>query len=612
MNRKTEIWLVFLCGMLIYESCAKVSTPSGGTRDRMPPEIVKSDPPNGQTNFRGKRLNIAFDEYVVLDNINDKFMVSPPMKQKPRVSTRGKSVRVEYTDKLRDSTTYTFYFMDAIRDLNEGNILYNYKLAFSTGPVIDSLSVNGNVYTAMNLEVPEATTVLLYSNLDDTAVVKTIPDYLSRVDQLGYFRIDNLRPGKYRLFALKDDDNSKNYNRVEEAFAFLDTVITVTPENNYLPPDVDTTKPFDKFKKAPARKPPVKSFKPRTAEKTEVEIPVKTGEYQLILFQGPKTARYLANTARPEAYHLTYILSVPPDTMHFTLRIDSVPENKYFIERSRNRDTINVWLTDSTVYSKTSLSTIVRYPFTDSLKVDGYKQDTVKMMFIPPRATRGVKKKPSLEISNNISGGNMKPGRKILFTSATPLKEPDTSKIRLYEVNEKQRTTLPYKFIRDTLSSGKIILDSKLTEGKNYLLITDSAAFSNIYNVVSDSVGIRFTIKERDAYSSLILDVKNCGSNCLIQLLDNTEKLLAWGRPDNSGKLVFSLLDKGTYRLRAIDDVNGDGKWTTGDYFKHRQPEPVTYYDEIEIPEGWQASQEWDIKQWNYKSQRLRQPPKQR
>ena len=33
----------------------------------------------------GKAFTITFDEYVSLDNINEKFMVSPPMKKKPKV-----------------------------------------------------------------------------------------------------------------------------------------------------------------------------------------------------------------------------------------------------------------------------------------------------------------------------------------------------------------------------------------------------------------------------------------------------------------------------------------------------------------------------------------------
>lgn len=616
MNSKNFKWFVLLTVSVIIAACAKVSAPTGGTRDRFPPEVVESIPVNGQTNFHGKRLEIKFNEYVTLDNINDKFMVSPPMKQKPRVYTRGKSVRVDYTDELRDSTTYTFYFMDAIKDLNEGNVLNGYKLAFSTGQVIDSLSVTGNVYTALDLEVPEGTSVLLFSNFDDTAVVKTIPDYLARVDQTGYFRIDNVRPGKYRLFALKDEDNSKNYNRVEEPFAFLDSIISVTPEKNYILPVKDTVKTLPQVKKAPVKTtPPIKTYKTnKSSGSDETEIPLKTGDYKLILFQGPKTARYLASTERPQLLQgrlLTYILSVPPDTMHFSFRIDSVPDSKFFIEKSRNRDTINVWITDSLVSSRKTLSSIVEYPFTDSLGKDIYKTDTVKMLYVAPRTPRGGQKRQKLEVTSNISGGTMKPGQKIIFTAATPLRDPDTSRIRLYEIAEKQRTTVPYTFRRDTVYSEKLTLDSRFIEGRQYLLITDSAAFRNIYNVVSDSAGTRFTVRERASYSSINLTLNNCGT-CVVQLLDQADKVLASEKPGSSGKLVFSLLEKGTFRIRAFNDLNGDGKWTTGDYFKKRQPEPAAYYKEVDLPEGWVADEHWDLMQWNFKNQKLRKKSNQR
>jgi hypothetical protein len=82
-------------------ACAKISTPSGGLRDRQPPAVIKSIPENGSKNFREKRVSVTFDEYVVLDNITEKFMVSPPMKKKPRVFIRGKSVNVEFDDELK-------------------------------------------------------------------------------------------------------------------------------------------------------------------------------------------------------------------------------------------------------------------------------------------------------------------------------------------------------------------------------------------------------------------------------------------------------------------------------------------------------------------------------
>ena len=232
---RVERYVIMSTLFVLIGACAKVSNPTGGPRDRTPPVILESVPEYGAKNFRGKSIIITFDEYVALDNINDKFMVSPPMKKKPRVFVRGKNVITEYDEALRDSTTYTFYFQDAIKDLNEGNVIENYQFVLSTGSVIDSLSVTGNVYKAYDLETPEKTMVLLYRELADSFVVKHLPDYISRVDLKGYFRINNVKAGKYRLYSLKDGDNSKNYNLPDEEFAFMNSPIEITPENNFIP-----------------------------------------------------------------------------------------------------------------------------------------------------------------------------------------------------------------------------------------------------------------------------------------------------------------------------------------------------------------------------------------
>ena len=142
--------IIIQTGILIF-GCARTSVPTGGPKDKEIPVILKSVPENGAKNFRGNEIIVSFDEYVVLDQITEKFMVSPPMKKRPDIFTKGKSIRIGFENELRDSTTYTFYFQDAIRDLNEGNAINNYQFVFSTGPFIDSLSVTGNVYSAPDL-----------------------------------------------------------------------------------------------------------------------------------------------------------------------------------------------------------------------------------------------------------------------------------------------------------------------------------------------------------------------------------------------------------------------------------------------------------------------------
>ena len=568
--------------------CAKMNTPSGGPKDKEMPVILKSVPENGATGFTGKQIVVSFNEYIVLDKISEKFLVSPPMKKRPEITIRGKSIRIEYEDKLRDSTTYTFYFQDAIRDLNENNPINNYQFVFSTGPFIDSLSVTGNVYSALNLDPPENTMVLLYSQPDDSSVVKQIPDYITRVETNGEYRIDNVRPGTYRLYALTDVDNSKNYNNRDEFFAFYEEPVQITPEKNFLPVKKDTI-----------------TIKPVTAGKVPVKPPV-IGEYPLILFQAQKQLHYLASSSRKQPFQLFYVLSLPPDTLKFDFSISGVSPDSYFIEKSKNNDSISVWLTDSTVYNRPQIETIVRYPFTDTLGITALKDDTVPMRYLAPRALRTkVVKRIPYKVSTNIASQE-RPGKRITLAAPSPFMPPDTSRLALFELLKDQKIRQPFSLSRDTSNVCRYHVDTELKSGKTYLFITDSAAFSNIYGEYSDSAGIRFSIMTPETYGKLILEIKGYEGGKIIQLMDNTEKPIRQIYLKTNRKLEFPLLEKGKYRIRAIFDLDNNGKWTTGSFDLHRQPEPVQYYpEEIEIKENWDVVDVWELVLKNFKNSKL-------
>jgi uncharacterized protein (DUF2141 family) len=588
---KHKIYGIIL--LTIIAGCAKISAPSGGPKDRVPPIVVKSDPENGAKNFKGDEVSVTFNEYVVLEKINEKFMVSPPMNKKPKIFLRGKSVHVQYEEALRDSTTYTFYFLDAIRDLNEGNALANYQFVFSTGPIIDSLSVTGDVYNALSLDAPEETLVLLYSSLFDSAVVKRLPDYISRVDKNGYFRIDNVRAGKYRLYALKDADNSKNFNLPDEQIAFLKDTIEVSAQNDYIPVVKDTVK--------------IKPHSVKTADTT-----ILKGKYKLILFKPPKTAHYLTSSNRSRSYKLTYTLSLPPDSTGFGFSIPEISSDSYYIERSRNNDSIQVWITDSSLYVKPQIKTLVRYPFTDSTGKVIQKQDSITMRFLVPKETRAKPKKQPLTITSNLFTGSLRPGQQISFNSQTPLVPPDTSKISLYEGGGATRVKIPFTFIPDTVNSCRMFMTAHIIQGKDYLFTADSRAFRNIYGDVSDSSGYKISMKNNDAYGKLTLYVKNYVGKRIIQLLSKEEKPLREIKMEKDGKIEFSLLEVGEYRLRVIYDLNGDGKWTTGDFKKGIQPEPVSFFPMgIHIKENRYETENWDIGELNIKTQRGTTPKNQ-
>lgn len=578
--------------LLIISGCAKVSSPSGGPRDKEPPVILKSEPLPGTKNFKGKEIVVTFNEFIILDNINEKFMMSPPAKTKPRIFIRGKSLHVQFQDELKDSTTYTLYFQDAIRDLNEGNPINNYQHVFSTGPVIDSLSVTGNVYNAFNLEVPENTLVLLYKNLADTSVKKQLPDYITRVEKNGEFRIDNVSGGKYRLYALKDADNSKNFNLANESFAFGSEPVLISPDKNYLPKSRDSVV--------------VKSGEQAKAEKPPVE-----GEFKLFLFEPEKKQRYLTSSGRKMPYQFVYTLSLPPDSMKFKLYIPDASSGSYFIEKNVTKDTITVWLTDSTLYSKPQIETIVTFPFTDTLGTDTYKTDTIMMRYLAPRAPRVKVRRNTYKFNTGITGGTYAPVKYIQFRSETPFRQPDTSRILLYELLKEEKKRIPYTIYRDTANSCLCVMTADLQQGNSYLFIADSAAFGNIYGENNDSTAIRFTVRLPDSYGKLAVTTENYQGRVIIQLLGSDEKLVREKIMTEPGVIEFPFLEKGLYRLKVIYDLNGDGKWTTGDFSAGRQPEPVSYYpSELDVKANWEINQKWDIGKMYYKEQKLRRAQK--
>jgi hypothetical protein len=307
-------------------------------------------------------------------------------------------------------------------------------------------------------------------------------------------------------------------------------------------------------------------------------------------------------------YQFLYYLSLPPDTMKFGFKIaDSVKYN-YFTEKNKTADTITIWLRDSSLYSRSEIKTVVHYPFTDSTGKNIYKNDSISMRYTFVRPGRGKQQPATFKLSSNVSMAGLKPGQKIIFSSVTPFRRPDTSKIRLYRFVEKEKIQLPVTFSPDTTTTRKYFLNVPFKEGEKYLFIRDKGSFGDIYGNNSDSSGIRIMVREPNSYGHLTMDVRNGNGDLIIQLLGDKEAVLEERKLKNSGMADFPLLEKGFYRVKVIYDLNGDGKWTTGNYEKGVQPEPVSYFPkEMEVKTDWEYIEVWDVGVLHSKDKALRE-----
>ena len=205
--------------------CANIVNPTGGPRDSLPPRLVTASPDNGSRHFSGNRITLTFDEFVEVKEKEKNIIVNPTPKSTPTIDYKLRVVTVKLRDSLEPNTTYSIHFGRAIRDVNEGNILKNFTYVFSTGGGIDSLRLSGRVVLAQTGKVDSTLIVVLHRNLADSAVTNERPRYVTTLDSLGNFTFENLAPGIYRVYALKDEGNTRKYTSKSQLFAFADSPV---------------------------------------------------------------------------------------------------------------------------------------------------------------------------------------------------------------------------------------------------------------------------------------------------------------------------------------------------------------------------------------------------
>jgi len=88
-------YIFFLLTAMIVFACAREMAPQGGKKDVIPPKIVQAEPPNGSPRFSGDKFSLKFNEFVVLNKINEQLLISPPVKEVPDFHLKGKTLTVK-------------------------------------------------------------------------------------------------------------------------------------------------------------------------------------------------------------------------------------------------------------------------------------------------------------------------------------------------------------------------------------------------------------------------------------------------------------------------------------------------------------------------------------
>lgn len=607
MNKISTYIHALLVGLLLVSCANRGQGPQGGPRDTIPPVVVKENPLNGTLNFLGKEVIVQFDEYIQLDDVQKNVLISPPQQVPPEVKAIGKKLSVVFMEDLIDSTTYTIDFGAAICDYNEKVPLEGYVFAFSTGDMIDSLSISGRVYDAATLNPMSSVLVGVHRNQEDSAL-STLPfTRITRTDADGNFVIYNLQPGSYRLYALNDVSRDYLY-QPGEGLAFLDSLVIPSFE---IQEHIDTVW-MDTL-----------SIDPMTGDTLFTRLVDSTFTHRfthfypdsLVLwyFEESKQRLYYQGIQREEQHAFTLVFSASQDTMPLirALRpseVDSVANDSSWVnfldyaqvQTTNDFDTITYWLTDSLAIGMDSIYFEMTHMVTDSLYELVPQVDTVLAAYRRPRmsekareASERKKRERKLALQSNASS-KFEIYDTLHIASDYPL---DSIHIEKFHLMEKVDTLLRPMAIKvekkDSLGICINLMATLQPEGA-YVLKVDSAACKDIYGVTNDSLEVSLKLKSLEEYSSLTIKMVHYDSLARIQLLDEKDVVILEKMALPEGT-KFEHLQPTTYYIRLYIDQNTDGKWTTGDWISKRQPEPIYYYpNKLKLRANWDFEENFD------------------
>lgn len=585
-----KIPYVILAGLiyvLLNNSCANQGMPTGGPIDSLPPILIHSEPRQGQLNFKGDEIRLTFNEYIVSDKVSDMLVISPPLEKRPTILMKSKTLLMRFNEPLRDSVTYSFDFKNSIEDNNERNPYNSLRLTFSTGNILDTLRVAGAVKKATNLEPVDKCLVMLYRNLNDSAVIKTIPDYIARTDERGLFLFDNVAPGSYNLFALNDANSDLKYNPGTEDIAFADSVII---------PSAVFVEELDTIAQG-ADSLLINGYVHFLPE------PVYLRQFTEDLY-----SQYLNSSARESKYKLRFIFDEPvSDTFGIHL-LNSDARDWYLTEANPSMDTMIVWVADTTIANLDTIKVVLDYTSADSAGVSFLKKDTLDMYFFDEKKEMVKKKKKDDEVeipevvqfsfSDNLKSTGFDLNQKIWITAPEPIAFYDSTQFRIKLAKDSTASPLNLLFSQDTTYSRTYSISYTWEPETEYFLEIDSGAFTNIYGITSRKLIKKFTTQKMDYYGSLILTLSHVDGPCIIQLLkaDKKEELVAEQKISADGETTFRYLNPEKYYLKVVYDSNGNGNWDTGSYKNKLQPEKVAYFkDVIKIRSNWEQRETWDL-----------------
>ncbi|NEU09127.1 hypothetical protein GZH53_12445 [Flavihumibacter sp. R14] len=499
--------------------CASIQQPTGGPKDKQPPKVVKATPKNLSTNFSLKKIQIEFDEFIKLNSEYTEISISPAMEKMPVFKARKELLEIDFDEALDSNTTYTINFGKAVVDVNEGNIITNFTYVFSTGNLIDSLSISGTVKSSLTKEPLKDATVFILPVKRDSIFGKGKPNIFTSTDSAGNFTLRNLREDNYFLYALKEEAADRIYNSPAEEVGF---------------------------------------------HKDTIHLDKNISGLELSLFkQVPETFavkdRKIENDGR-----IVFAYNKPLVNGSIDILSPAALNSKKVVELTAEKDSAFLWLPDLTFDS-----------LTVSLSADKQPIDTVQIS----RSKRDTYTKP-LIITDNLGSGNLKPGTDPLLILSRPTDLFDNSKFSLLEDSV---AISGLQILKDSTSLRRFKLKYPWRPEREYILKLADGALTDIFGNKSKNYSRTFSLDSEENFGSIALTftVPDTSKNYIVQWLNAENKVIRTDLIKKDTVINYMRYPTAKYNVRVVYDENKNGTWDTGSIKLRRQPEHIWKFDKV-------------------------------
>lgn len=537
----------FIYAIFLIASCARQSSPTGGPKDTIPPKLTRAIPADQSINFKGKSIELTFSEYIALANPKEQLIIAPTIGKNYEIEARNNRVLLKFENDLKDSTTYTFNFREAVQDITEKNPARNLRLAISTGTYIDSMSVEGVALDLLKQKVLKDVTVAVQPHNDTFNILKHPATFITKTDEAGNFIIQNLKPGLYTIYAFQDQNKNLIVDSRNEAYAFrrdsflldnnIDEVTMGLVKLDTRALKLTSARPYNTYFNIRTSK-NLKDFKINAIDSSDVYYSYGADRSNILVY----------NTLQNK------------DSLQIRIQLEDSIQNKIdtslfvkFNKRNAQPEKFTMNVENTTLLADKGIFKAI-VAFSKPLKEVNF--DSIRF---------------SIDTTNVLSfdKDNInydEPTRKLTLE-----KKFDKS---LYAISEEEINTPPKRKAppadtAQTKQNKKPNIQNQFYLGK--------AAFISVEQDSSNTVKQTIEPVRYEDMGVIFAEAEASIDKTIIQLVDKDLKVIA---STTNKKATFEDLPPASYLLRIIIDRNGNGTWDPGNYLKREEPEQIVYWED--------------------------------